>query len=354
MSKKGMCLPCDVSHVAHVPILAQRALVLQTAKLALMSISRSEMSAAATLQNANNQVNKIGACAESPTPLTALQQMTAAGTVPAGSASTARNISATMHEPHDRGDGTPASRASKSTPGHVSDGATPVAPTSNTWDGTADDRESEVGLKQATPAQIAQQALLGFAFTSLSDAGTVKLHFRSVNKRPLFPPKAEDLVKSFHDAGVRNWHNPIPILVPAGYVDLSTVTRAHIKWVNGPTLEWLPAAHGQTVECLDGRHRREALRLRLQELETRRNKENVPQSIEALKRRLDDIDTLGPDQMRWLVSLYDEGESPTNVFVFGRAEDAWLIIRTDIVGDNEAVKNLLSADPDLAWSRQLR
>lgn len=300
----------------------------------------------------NNQVSTIGACTERLTALTTFQQMTAAAKHPAGSASTVRNISATAHEAHDRDTGSPASRASKSTPGQVSDGATPVAPTSNTRDGTADDGASEVGLEEATPAQIAQHALLGFAFTSLSDAGPVKLDFHSVNKRPVSTAKVHALVESFRNAGVQNWRNPMPILVPAGYIDLSTVTRAHIECANGPTLEWLPAAHGQTVECLDGRHRREALLLRLQALDTRRN-ENIPRNIEALQGLLDDIDALGADQMRWLVSLYDEGEHPTNVFVFGCAEDAGLIILTDIIGDNEAVKNLLLADPDRSWTRHL-
>lgn len=243
-----------------------------------------------------------------------------------------------------------ASSASNS----IAEGTTPVAPTLSLLDDTADDGASKMYLEEATHAQIAQDAFLGFAFTSLSDAGPVKLDFHSVNKHCVLMSKVHSLVRSFRSAGVKNWRNPVPMIIPAGYVNLNTITRAHIESAQGPTLEWLPAAHGQTVECLDGRHRREALRLRVQGLETRRNEETIPERIEDLQTRLDDIDTLRADQMRWLMGLYDKGKSQFHVFVFVRAEDAWLSIHTDIVGDNEAVKNLLSVETDTAWFRQLR
>lgn len=58
-----------------------------------------------------------------------------------------------------------ASSASNS----IAEGTTPVGPTLSLLDDTADDGASKMYLEEATHAQIAQDAFLGFAFTSLSD-----------------------------------------------------------------------------------------------------------------------------------------------------------------------------------------
>ncbi len=167
--------------------------------------------------------------------------------------------------------------------------------------------------------QTAREVFMGFAFTSLSGDGPVRLYFNSVQMRGVLQEsKIRNLVRSFHALGVRNWVNPVPMIVQPEYVNLDTVTRERVDNSEGPTLEWLPDAHRQWIECLNGHHRRAALRLHMQHIEPGQNGEQV--RLENVHDGIEQIDALSADQMMWLVKLYNAGES-ASLFHLGRRGD---------------------------------
>ncbi|KAI0668018.1 hypothetical protein C8Q78DRAFT_940268, partial [Trametes maxima] len=100
----------------------------------------------------------------------------------------------------------------------------------------------------AQVAMDAQAAFLGFAFVSLREEQDIHISFGDVNKRALNPAKVRQLMVGFKDLSVRNWINPLPVLVRREWINVRKLTREPIQSTVGPEVEWQPAAKGQWVK----------------------------------------------------------------------------------------------------------
>lgn len=163
--------------------------------------------------------------------------------------------------------------------------------------------------------------------------GPVKLVFGKYNYRPLNESEGNKLYDSMIRNGIQRYkvEHAIPIVVPEGFINPSSLTTSPNLGERLPVIEWEPLAleHGSVIAA-GGRHRHYALQryhkgvtasaeeLRKKDCRMRKNE----QDYRSLKQSLQGIEQRAQVAGCWIVAVYQEGEwsgfinlLPLNIFL---------------------------------------
>ena len=164
--------------------------------------------------------------------------------------------------------------------------------------------------------------LLGYAFMNIVQEDNVHFHHGAWNRRPVDPVRVKSLVKSYKEKGILYWKDPIGVVVPASFVDRTTLVQEPPLNGQGPRLRFTEAAHSHFIRIAGGQHRsaayqeleqevtreQQALQVHMGRVGSKRMDE--PSRVIALaklQQSYDELERVRQSPKIWLVAVYASG-----------------------------------------------